>query len=76
MQRYKSSGTLIDRIPNFIARLRASGAARDFGWLAVDRGIRMVFAVVVGLWVARYLGPEAFGRLNYALAVVAMLEFG
>lgn len=33
----------------------------------------MVVSVFVGLWVARYLGPEEFGRLNYALAVVAML---
>jgi len=33
----------------------------------------MVLAVVVGLWVARYLGPEGYGQLNYALAAVALL---
>lgn len=45
----------------------------NFGWLAVDRTARMLVSVVVGLWVARYLGPADFGRLNFALASVALL---
>ena len=42
------------------------------GWLFADRIIRMGVGLVVGVWVARYLGPEQFGLLNYAMAIVAM----
>lgn len=36
-------------------------------WLSVDKFLRLVIGVVVGAWVARYLGPEDFGLLSYAL---------
>ncbi len=42
------------------------------GWLFVLRLLRLVFAFFVGIWLARYLGPERFGTLNYALAFVAL----
>jgi PST family polysaccharide transporter len=42
------------------------------GWLFGDRALRMGMGLVVGLWVARYLGPEQFGLLNYAQAFVAL----
>jgi PST family polysaccharide transporter len=32
----------------------------------------MVAGLLVGVWVARYLGPVQFGQLNYALAFVAL----
>lgn len=41
-------------------------------WLFMDRIARMGFGVVVGVWVARYLGPTDFGLLNYAQALVAL----
>ena len=44
----------------------------DAAWLFADRIIRMGVGLVVGVWVARYLGPEQFGLLNYAMAIVAM----
>lgn len=36
-------------------------------WLSADKLIRLVVGVVVGAWVARYLGPEEYGLLSYAL---------
>lgn len=36
-------------------------------WLSVDKFLRLVIGVVVGAWVARYLGPADFGLLSYAL---------
>lgn len=42
-------------------------------WLAVDKGVRLGAGLVVGLAVARYLGPESFGILQYAITLVAML---
>lgn len=41
-------------------------------WLLFDKFIRLVGGLAVGVWVARYLGPEQFGLLNYALAFVAL----
>jgi PST family polysaccharide transporter len=41
-------------------------------WLFGDRALRMGMGLVVGVWVARYLGPEQFGLLNYAQAFVAL----
>ncbi len=42
------------------------------GWLFVDKVVRMGVGLFVGVWVARYLGPEQFGLLNYAGAFVAL----
>ena len=44
------------------------------GWLVADTIIRMLIGLIVGIWVARYLGPASFGELNYALALVGMFS--
>lgn len=44
------------------------------GWLVADSLFRMLIGLVVGIWVARYLGPTSFGELNYALALVGMFS--
>lgn len=52
------------------------GSKRQFtgnvGWLFFDRALRMGVGLLVGVWVARYLGPGDFGHLNYALALTAL----
>jgi O-antigen/teichoic acid export membrane protein len=40
------------------------------GWLFAEHVLRMAIGLVVGIWVARYLGPEQFGLLSYAFAFV------
>jgi O-antigen/teichoic acid export membrane protein len=42
------------------------------GWLLGDKILRMGMGLLVGVWVARYLGPEQFGAINYAMAIVAL----
>ena len=42
------------------------------GWLFADKILRMGVGLFVGVWVARYLGPEQFGLLNFAIAIVAL----
>ena len=39
-------------------------------WLLGERVLRMVVTLLVGIYVARYLGPESFGLLSYALSFV------
>lgn len=44
------------------------------GWLFLDKLLRLGLGVVVGVWVARYLGPSQFGELAYALAYIALFQ--
>lgn len=37
-------------------------------WLMAERIFRMVVMLFVGIYIARYLGPEYFGQLSYALS--------
>ena len=41
-------------------------------WVFSERILRLIAGVFVGIWVARYLGPEQFGIFSYALAFVAI----
>ena len=41
-------------------------------WLMLDRVVRMGLGLVVGVWVARFLGPAQFGTLNFGIAFVAL----
>ena len=43
-------------------------------WLFAEQVLRMVAGFLVGAWVARYLGPEKFGLLSYALAFVFIFQ--
>ena len=44
----------------------------NLAWIFTDRILRMVLSLLVGVWVARYLGAEQFGLYNYAIAFVAL----
>ncbi len=46
----------------------------NIGWLGSDRVLRMLGGIVVGTAVARYLGPNKFGVLNYALAIYGLFN--
>ena len=41
---------------------------RNISWLFFDKITRILGGLVIGIWVARYLGPNDFGVLNYGLA--------
>lgn len=43
-------------------------------WLLASKIYRMGFALAVTVWMARYLGPEEFGLLNYALSFVIIFS--
>lgn len=42
------------------------------GWLFADKLIRMGMGLLVGVWVARYLGPDRFGLLSFSGAFAAL----
>ncbi|MDW8325827.1 MAG: flippase [Anaerolineales bacterium] len=53
-------------------RLLLQRLITNTGFLIIDRVIRLSFGLAVGIWLARYLGPEQFGLYNYALAYVSL----
>lgn len=64
-------------LPAFV-RTRLDGRSNlqnilaNTGWLFADRILRMGVGLFVGVWIARYLGPEQFGLYSYALSFVAL----
>jgi len=59
-----------------ILRLKHSKGAmkylRNTSWLFGERILRMILGLFVGVWVARYLGPEQFGLFSYAQSFVGL----
>jgi len=47
----------------------------NINWLSLEKIINMLLGLLVGAWVARYLGPEDYGKYNYALSFVALFTF-
>jgi len=39
-------------------------------WLLLEKGLRIIEAFFIGIWLARYLGPENFGILSYSQSFV------
>ncbi|WP_149976178.1 flippase [Microcystis aeruginosa] len=44
----------------------------NMSWLFFEQFISLVIGLFVGIWVARYLGPDRYGQYNYALSLVAL----
>ena len=52
---------------------RSNKYALNVIWAFIEKGLRIVAQLVVGIWVARYLQPERFGVLQYSLSFVLIL---
>ncbi len=67
---------LIRYLPEPIRRRLESDGARDVigntAWFMGDRIVRMGVGLLVGVWLARYLGPSLYGEFNYAYAFAMM----
>ena len=67
-----------EKLPHFIRRrLAGRGTLQkvlsNSSWLFIEQSVRLAAGFVIGIWMARYLGPENFGWLNYAVAVVGIV---
>ena len=45
---------------------------KNTSWLFAEKILRMAVGFFVGIWVARYLGPDQFGLLSYAQSFVGL----
>ena len=64
-------------IPAFIRRrilhrLNLVKIVENIGWLFFDKILRMGVGLFVWVWIARYLGPEYFGLLSFAIAFTGL----
>ncbi|MBN3885063.1 MULTISPECIES: flippase [unclassified Nostoc] len=64
----------IKNLSKFKSRSGLRAIIANTGWLFADRVLRMGASLVVGVWVARYLGVQQYGLFNYALAFVALFS--
>lgn len=48
--------------------------AANTGYLFLEKIVRMIFMLTIWTYVARYLGPEQFGIINYALSFVFLFS--
>ena len=46
----------------------------NISWMFVERILRLVAGLFVGIWVARYLEPTQFGMFSYAVAFTALFS--
>lgn len=54
-----------------------SGFRRYFfntSWLFAEQMLRIISGLLIGIYVARYLGPQQFGIYSYAVAYVALVS--
>lgn len=47
---------------------------KNTSWLFGEKILRLVLALFVNIWLARYLGPEDFGFLAYGLSLMLILK--
>ncbi len=68
--------TFVSRVVDRVYHLAShQGFKRYFAntsWLFAEKVLRMVVGLFVGVWVARYLGPEKYGLLSYAQSFVGL----
>jgi len=67
----------MELIPAFIRRRIAHRPkllkiVDNIGWLFFDKILRMGVGLLIGVWIARYLGPEQFGLLNFTAALIGL----
>lgn len=66
-------------LPNFIStrlegRLGFQAIISNSGWLLADKALRMGVGLFVGVWLARYLGPEQYGLWNFAIVFAGLFS--
>lgn len=63
---------------NLFQAAAAHNGARRYGfnmyWLLLEKLFRMAVGFTVGVYVARKLGPDNFGILNYAISFAAIFS--
>lgn len=64
--------TVVSKLNNLKDRPGFMRYFKNTSWLFAEKILRMIVGLFVGIWVARYLGPEQFGLFSYAQSFVGL----
>jgi len=64
--------SMIEKIKFLFAHKNFIRYFKNTSWLFAEKVLRMLSGLFVGIWVARYLGPEKLGIMSYAQSFVAL----
>lgn len=48
---------------------------KNTGWMFFGQMTSLIISFFVGVWLARYLGPENYGKISYVVAFVGLFSF-
>jgi O-antigen/teichoic acid export membrane protein len=69
---------MIKTLKKLINKAWAHKGLRHYGantiWLFAEKAVRILVGFTVGIYVARQLGPQKYGLLNYAISLVAIFS--
>jgi len=65
---------VIEKIKNIFQHQGFKKYFLNTSWLFAEKIFRMIVGLVVGIWVARYLGPSKYGVLSYAQSFVGLFS--
>jgi len=63
---------MIDKLKNIKKNKGLMKYLKNISWLFFEKILRMIIGLLIGIWVARYLGPEKLGLLSYAQSFVGL----
>jgi O-antigen/teichoic acid export membrane protein len=67
---------VLNRLKHLFDRAKTHQGFRRYfansSWMFAEQMVRLIAGLLVGIWVARYLGPEQFGLFSYAIAFSAI----
>lgn len=62
------------QLRNFINNRGFLKYFKNTSWLLVDKVLRIILGLFIGVWVAKYLGPKVFGVFSYVNSVVGLFS--
>jgi len=65
---------MLNKLQRILSSKKQRAILQNIGWLFFDKALRLLGGLLVGVWVARYLGPAKFGMLNYAIALASIFS--
>lgn len=68
MQIRKTLNTIINKTPN------RRKIVKNVSWAVAGKIVNVIYALFIGVLVARYLGPEQFGLMNYVISYVTLFS--
>ncbi|MBS1370639.1 MAG: flippase [Lentisphaeria bacterium] len=69
---------MLEKLRQLLRRIADHRGVRRYGantlWMLAEKGCRLILGFLVGIYVARQLGPAQFGLLNYAISFIALFS--